>query len=250
MAITVRALTVATTVQDAEQRYPGGLAALMARHAGAVRVGKLVRLPAPVPGVRCGTWAGCPGAYFAELVPHPDIALHGGRHRKVGALVHRAARLRDTPKPPPPPPPLPPAPPPRRWAADLHKRHASIAAAPFGVRGDDGAARALRIALWLCLRKGIPLDELRDQHIMLLPAERFDVDATAVAWEMTFRFGAMASGTANSVEGIKARVLEEIVERLRRTRLDVFFGAYRWPSERRDGTDASPVARQATENRS
>lgn len=97
MALTVRTLTIATTSEDVAAHFRGGIAALRLEQPGAVSVGGLVRLQAPVAGLRCGSWAGWRGAYAVELVPHPDIRLVAGRRLKSAGLIHRAVRLRDEP---------------------------------------------------------------------------------------------------------------------------------------------------------
>ena len=104
MALLIRTLTVATTVDDVVAHFPGGIAALRDAQPGAVRIGRLVRLQAPIAGLRCGTWAAWRGAYAVELVPHPDIRVVAGRRRKSAGLVHRTVRLRDEPPPRPEPP--------------------------------------------------------------------------------------------------------------------------------------------------
>lgn len=242
MALTVRTLTVATTVEDVEASVPGGMATLRDQHRDVVTVGQLVRLPAALPGLRCGIWSARRGVYAAEMVAHPDIRLLAGRRLKSAGLIHRSVRLRDEPPllPPPPPPPQPAwnapeqEPPASRLSDSLHLdggKLPSIVTPRFQVGGDDNPARAFRIALWLALRKGVPVADLQPRHLDLLPKDRFEVDATAFGWEMRYRFGAMASGLGNSSQYGRVQIMREVAEVLASKGLIREFGQYRWPAE-------------------
>lgn len=240
MALTVRTLTVATTVEDVEASVPGGMATLRDQHRDVVTVGQLVRLPAALPGLRCGIWSARRGVYAAEMVAHPDIRLLAGRRLKSAGLIHRSVRLRDEPPPLPPPPPQPaliplePDPPATRLSDSLHlagSRLPGVVDARFEVGGDGNPARAFRIALWLALRKGIPVADLQLRHLDLLPKDRFEVDATALGWELRYRFGAMASGLGSSAQYGRVQIMREVAEVLASKGLIREFGQYRWPAE-------------------
>lgn len=234
MALSVRNLTVATTVDDFDAFTRGGASAETIWHADAVKVDRLVRLAHPVPGLRCGIWSAQRGVYAVELQPHPHIQLVNGRRLKSAGLIHRSARLRDEPLPAAPPPSVPPATTPLHSAADLHlaKDRVVLGGPRFDVRGDDVPARAFRVALWLCLCKQIPVDRLSARDLALLPADRFEVDATAIAWELKYRGRAVSSGLPNTVAGIRSGIRQEVLEALSRKRLTTVFGNHRWPSER------------------
>ncbi len=234
MAIAVRCVTVATTVDEIENHFPGGWPAFTQASPGAVRIGRLARLNLPIAGLRCGTWTACKGAYVAELVPHADIALVIGRHRKIGALVHRSVLLRDQPRPLEPIfEPDRPLPPPR-VKPNLRSRALPYGAAPWYIGGDHDEARAKRVAIWLHVAKGIGFEDLTVEHLALLPADQFDVTATAVAWEMRTRIGGHASGTPNSAYGKMLSELRDIEETLSAIGVTGPYGAHRWPAEMRN----------------
>lgn len=245
MALSIRTLTVATTVDDIAVALPAGVHDLADSLPGSVCVGRLVRLPAPMPGIRYGIWSASRGAYAVELVPHPDIKLVIGRRRKVAGLIHRTTRLHEEPAPPavvaPAPQPVPATltslTTRSSAAAELHTtgRGLGIADTNFDVGGDDLLARALRVALWLCLRQQIALQDLAPEHLTLLPADRFRVDATAIAWEMQFRARALASGLGSSAHYRRVAIRDEIRAVLALKGLVRVYGGYRWPSEQQQG---------------
>lgn len=243
MAIAVRSLTVATTVDDVQSHFPGGWAAFVQAHPGAIRIGALARLNAPIAGMRCGVWTACKGAYVAELVPHEHIALVIGRHAKIGALVHRPMRLRvQPPRRPaiaqPVLEPTMPVPAPKE-EPPLRIRSLPYGARPWYVGGDHDEARARRVAVWLHLAHDIPFDSLTVDHLALLPTDQFDVTATAVAWEIRTRVGGHASGTPNSVHGRLRSDLEQLDAILIRRGVRDAFGAHRFPAEKRVDAKAS-----------